>query len=54
MELEHLGQLKPGDRATVAGLISACAGDDRPDCPILDDLAVLMLAISAGGRRATR
>ena len=26
-------------RATVAGLVSACAGDNRPDCPILDDLA---------------
>lgn len=26
-------------RATVAGLVEACAGDGRPDCPILDDLA---------------
>ncbi len=26
-------------RATLAHLISACHGDDRPDCPILDDLA---------------
>ncbi len=26
-------------RATVAGLVRACAGDGRPDCPILDDLA---------------
>lgn len=26
-------------RATVAGLVSACAGDHRPDCPILSDLA---------------
>ncbi|HPD90832.1 MAG: MerR family DNA-binding protein [Rhodobacter sp.] len=26
-------------RATVAGLVHACAGDGRPDCPILDDLA---------------
>lgn len=26
-------------RATVAGLVEACAGDNRPDCPILDDLA---------------
>jgi len=26
-------------RATLAGLVSACAGDDRPDCPILADLA---------------
>jgi MerR family transcriptional regulator, copper efflux regulator len=26
-------------RATLAGLVSACAGDSRPDCPILADLA---------------
>ncbi|THD72859.1 Cu(I)-responsive transcriptional regulator [Thalassobius vesicularis] len=26
-------------RATLAGLVSACAGDNRPDCPILADLS---------------
>lgn len=26
-------------RATLAGLVAACAGDDRPDCPILAGLA---------------
>ncbi|MGH1356134.1 MAG: Cu(I)-responsive transcriptional regulator [Thalassovita sp.] len=26
-------------RATLAGLVHACKGDDRPDCPILADLA---------------
>ena len=26
-------------RATLAELVSTCAGDDRPDCPILADLA---------------
>jgi hypothetical protein len=26
-------------RATLAQLIHRCHGDDRPDCPILDDLA---------------
>lgn len=26
-------------RATVAGLVASCAGDGRPECPILDDLA---------------
>jgi len=26
-------------RATLSRLVSACAGDDRPDCPILNDLA---------------
>ena len=28
-----------GMRATLADLVQACHGDDRPDCPILDDLA---------------
>ncbi|GAB4259603.1 MAG: Cu(I)-responsive transcriptional regulator [Pararhodobacter sp.] len=35
-------------RATMAALVSACAGDGRPDCPILDDLA------SGGGATASR
>lgn len=26
-------------RNTLAHLVSACAGDDRPDCPILNDLS---------------
>lgn len=26
-------------RATLAHLVHCCAGDSRPDCPILDDLA---------------
>jgi Cu(I)-responsive transcriptional regulator len=26
-------------RATLSHLIDACAGDNRPDCPIIDDLA---------------
>ena len=26
-------------RQTLAGLVQSCAGDERPDCPILDDLA---------------
>lgn len=26
-------------RSTLAGLVASCAGDRRPDCPILDDLA---------------
>jgi hypothetical protein len=28
-----------GLRATLSGLVRRCHGDDRPDCPILDDLA---------------
>ena len=26
-------------RSVLSGLIEACSGDERPDCPILDDLA---------------
>ncbi len=33
-----LAELK-GLRGALAGLIETCHGDDRPDCPILDDLA---------------
>ncbi|MEL6677147.1 MAG: Cu(I)-responsive transcriptional regulator [Pseudomonadota bacterium] len=42
---QHLEQIdrKVADlmsmRETLATLVSACAGDDRPDCPILNDLA---------------
>jgi hypothetical protein len=25
---------------TLGELVAACHGDDRPDCPILDDLAL--------------
>jgi len=28
-------------RRTLGDLMEACHGDDRPDCPILDDLARL-------------
>ena len=28
-----------GMKVTLAGLVANCHGDDRPDCPILDDLA---------------
>ena len=35
---EKIAQLE-GMKATLAGLVAACHGDDRPDCPILDDLA---------------
>ncbi|MCB1406456.1 MAG: PLP-dependent transferase, partial [Rhodobacteraceae bacterium] len=39
-------------RATVAGLVSACAGDHRPDCPILSDLATGE-AVRGGHHRVT-
>ena len=43
--LEHLDEIDSkiaalrSMRKTLATLVSACAGDDRPDCPILQDLA---------------
>jgi len=41
---EHLAQIDEkiaqlqSMRATLAKLVHACAGDNRPDCPILEDL----------------
>ena len=35
---EKIAQLE-GMRTTLAGLVAACHGDERPACPILDDLA---------------
>ncbi len=35
---EKIAQLR-AMRATLAELVSACRGDDRPDCPILSDLS---------------
>lgn len=43
--LKHLAEIDTkirelrGLRGTLAHLIDHCAGDSRPDCPILDDLA---------------
>jgi len=34
---EKIGELQ-SMRATLAHLVQACAGDTRPDCPILEDL----------------
>ena len=42
---EHLGQIDEkieqlqSMRNTLAHLVDACQGDDRPDCPILEDLS---------------
>ena len=46
MARQHIAELdrKIGDlqsmRRTLEKLASACHGDDRPDCPILDDLSL--------------
>ena len=36
-------------RTTLHKLIHACHGDERPDCPILDDIAGQMAAGRSGG-----
>ena len=41
-----------GMRATLARLVDRCLGDDRPDCPILDDLAGTPAARSPARTRA--
>lgn len=38
---QKLAELQ-GMRDTLSHLVHACSGDDRPDCPILDDLANLL------------
>lgn len=39
-------------RGTLQKLILACHGDERPDCPILDDIAGAMAADLSGNGRA--
>ncbi len=52
LALGHLGRIEAkiaeleGLRGTLAALVEACAGDARPDCPILAGLA---LPLAAGG-----
>jgi hypothetical protein len=41
-------------RATLRNLIRACHGDERPDCPILDDIAGKELPAAAPSRRNGR
>ncbi|MWD28605.1 Cu(I)-responsive transcriptional regulator [Aquicoccus sp. SCR17] len=44
-KLDELRQM----RAALADLVEACAGDDRPDCPILADLADTTTATARAG-----
>lgn len=39
LEIERKIQELEGMRATLRELVDRCRGDDRPDCPILNDLA---------------
>lgn len=48
---EKISELK-AMRASLQKLASACHGDDRPDCPIIDELSGLApAACGASGRR---
>ncbi|MCB2092894.1 MAG: Cu(I)-responsive transcriptional regulator [Rhodobacteraceae bacterium] len=53
---EHLGRIdrKIAEltemRATLAHLVDACAGDHRPDCPILADLATTQEEIARANK----
>ena len=40
-------------RHTLSSLVSACHGDDRPDCPIIDDLAGLGAVDVSGKEMST-
>ncbi|MBL4792338.1 MAG: MerR family DNA-binding protein [Citromicrobium sp.] len=40
--------------ATLHDLVVRCHGDNRPDCPIMDDLARAGTALSASGRSTNR
>lgn len=59
---EHIGELQAkieelaAMRRTLEHLVSCCAGDDRPDCPIIDDLSASTEAPRpmAAGRGARR
>ena len=45
LAMEHIKDVETkireleGMRETLISLVDACHGDDRPDCPILDDLS---------------
>jgi Cu(I)-responsive transcriptional regulator len=38
-------------RKTLAHLVHCCHGDDRPDCPILEDLGSSATSVPAGAKR---
>jgi Cu(I)-responsive transcriptional regulator len=58
LALQHIAELDrkieelQSMRATIAKLVEHCHGDDRPDCPILDDLGGLPAAETRGGQRS--
>jgi MerR family transcriptional regulator, copper efflux regulator len=51
-DIEHKIEALQSIRATLGHLVDKCHGDDRPDCPILDDLAGLAVNTVAGPERS--
>ena len=60
LALEHVAGLRrriaelESMARTLSALADHCCGDDRPDCPILDDLADEVRAVSPRSRTTTR
>jgi len=57
---EHIAELErkiaemQGMRATLQRLVKTCHGDDRPDCPILEELAHEPASAGAAGKNSIR
>ena len=53
-ELEQKAQDLLAMKATLEHLVQCCHGDDRPECPILENLAAESVAVSALVKRVVR
>ena len=53
-ELEQKAQDLLAMKATLENLVQFCHGDDRPECPILENLAAESVAVSALAKRVVR
>ena len=53
-ELEQKAQDLLAMKATLENLVQFCHGDDRPECPILENLAAESVAVSALVKRVAR
>ena len=53
-ELEQKAQDLLAMKATLENLVQFCHGDDRPECPILENLAAESVAVSALVKRVVR
>jgi MerR family copper efflux transcriptional regulator len=51
-DIEHKIAALESIRTTLSHLVDKCHGDDRPDCPILDDLSGLAINAVVGPERS--